>query len=220
MSTLLEQVAIPQNQPTPKRHLRAICIDCKKRCSQSAKRCFTCLLAKSRIPVSEAVIFIDNEPCRLIALTRGQSAIVDASDFETLSTTAWHAWRSSKGEGWYPSRSIRKGSDRSRILMHRVLLNPPKGLEVDHRNGNTLDNRRSNLRLATRSQQGVNTRIPRDNTSGVKGVSWDKSRKLWHSYIAVNHVRTTLGFFEKLEDAANARRIKESELFGEWSRGT
>ena len=219
MSTLLEQVAIPQGQHSAKKRIRSNCQTCLKPIpSRNAIRCRSCLLASTRTLVSTDIIWIGDEPCRLIALTKGQVAIVDACEFDGLSRTVWSAWQAKPNASWYPFRSFRIDRACKSTLMHIQIMQPPKGTEVDHRNGNTLDNRRSNLRIATRSQQSMNTRIPTDNTSGYKGVSWDKQRQLWHSYITVDRQRTTVGFFEELLDAAHAREAKEIELFGEWRR--
>ena len=73
---------------------------------------------------------------------------------------------------------------------------PPKGLVVDHINGNTLDNRRSNLRVCTQSQNLMNSKKPSNNKSGFKGISWHKSSKSWQVYITANKKRIIGGYFK------------------------
>lgn len=87
---------------------------------------------------------------------------------------------------------------------------------VDHINKNQYDNRVCNLRWATLSENGANSKIWSNNTSGVKGVSWDKSRDRWCATIQFNGIKTFLGNFKTLEEAVMIRKAKEKELFGEF----
>lgn len=95
---------------------------------------------------------------------------------------------------------------------------PPANMSVDHRDGNGLNNRWTNLRLATCSQNCGNARIPKNNTSGFKGVSYVKATCLYHAYITVNRRRTNLGFFNTPEEAAMAYKMASQKNFGEFSR--
>jgi hypothetical protein len=81
-------------------------------------------------------------------------------------------------------------------MMHRFLLTPPKGLQVDHVNGDRTDNRRSNLRICTGSQNKFNSNKHRDNTSGHKGVTWDKAREKWQAQIMIRGKQIYLGRFD------------------------
>lgn len=81
--------------------------------------------------------------------------------------------------------------------------------EIDHINGDTLDNRIDNLRKATHAQNGHNTGLRRNNTSGVKGVSWSAERNRWFASITVNGKIVALGRFDEFEDAVAARRAAE-----------
>lgn len=107
-----------------------------------------------------------------IPLTRGQIAIVDDEDYEWLSRWKWRAMYVKDMDTFYAVRSSWDGHTRRTILMHREILRLQKGdrREGDHRNHETLDNRRGNLRVATRTEQVYNTRMKRTNTSGFKGV--------------------------------------------------
>lgn len=179
--------------------------------------CKSCRMASRRPPVIEDTFVIEGELCRKIPLTREQYAIVDAAEYDTLMGINWYAWRSKQGASWYAAAGLRGGKV---IYMHSFLLPPPEGHQTDHKNGDTLDNRRSNLRPATYSQQHMNMGIPADNTSGCKGVSWSERDQRYVVYINANKRRTILGYFKKDEfsKAVELRRAKEQELFGEFSR--
>lgn len=88
--------------------------------------------------------------------------------------------------------------------------------EVDHINRVRHDNRWSNLREATRTQQLQNTTIRSDNSTGVKGVAWDKTRDKWQAYISIDGKRVPLGRFGSFEDAATARKNAEVKYFGDY----
>lgn len=103
---------------------------------------------------------------RELPLTRGLVTLVDEADFDWLSRWSWHA-HFSKG-GVYARRSVTAGGPR-KIQMHRAIMAPPDGSFVDHINRNTLDNRRSNLRIASLFQNAQNI-SRRKNVSGYRGV--------------------------------------------------
>lgn len=90
--------------------------------------------------------------------------------------------------------------------------------DVDHINGIPSDNRLTNLRLATRSENMANMRKPRSNTSGTKGVSWDKEREKWRADIRINGKGVNLGRFNTKEGASSAYRVAANEIFGEFAR--
>jgi len=143
-------------------------------------------------------------PFRRIPLTQGKFAIVDPDDYPAL---AKHKWRLCKTKGknvLYAERSIRLTNGKySRLLMHRRLITPPPGYCIDHINRNGLDNRRSNLRLATHAQNAWNTR-PRFGSSKFKGICFDKQKRKWRAAIGHNNKRTYLGYFSSERDAAKA----------------
>ncbi len=131
-----------------------------------------------------------------IPLTKGAYALVDDSDYYRLCTRKWCL--SNRGYAVHHSRSNGK---RKVIYMHRIIANPPPHLQVDHINRNRLDNRRSNLRFATRSQNQAN-RAPRqrNNNSGYKGVNL--SRGKWEARIRFDGQRIYLGKFDNPETSA------------------
>lgn len=113
------------------------------------------------------------------------------------------------------------GIDGRRYAAHRLAWLYMTGewpKEIDHANGDPLDNRWCNLREATRSQNNANVKLKRHNTSGYKGVSWDSERGLWKAQICVNNARKQLGRFENIEAAAAAYKTAAKEHFGEFAR--
>jgi hypothetical protein len=91
-------------------------------------------------------------------------------------------------------------------------------LEIDHANGVKNDNRISNLREATRSQNMANTNVPKNNTSGAKGVYFDKVNQKWMAYIMLNQRAKNLGRFDSFEEAVSVRRNAAGRIFGEFAR--
>ena len=143
-----------------------------------------------------------------IKLSRGKYTIVDDEDFEWLNRWKW----SYNSLGY-----ARMGQNYKTILMHRLIMNTPHGMETDHINGNGLDNRRSNLRICTRSQNKMNTCLSSKNTSGYKGVCWNKNSKKWRAEIEYKK-SICLGYFDNKIDAAKAYNQKAKELFGEFAK--
>ncbi len=102
--------------------------------------------------------------------------------------------------------------------MHRQIMHPPHGLEIDHKNNNGLDNRKCNLRFCTRSQNMANSRGHRRRRSSFKGVSFHKQFRKWRAIITQNKKNLHLGFFRSQVRAAKAYDDKAKELFGEFAR--
>jgi AP2-like factor, euAP2 lineage len=110
-----------------------------------------------------------------IKLTQDKVALVDDEDYEEVSAFNWHAFRG--GKTFYAQRYIKLPNGREAMqLMHRQILGLAHGdkLQVDHKDRNSLNNTRENLRVATAAQNGANNGKQRGNKSGFKGVSWDR----------------------------------------------
>jgi len=151
------------------------------------------------------------EGAKLIPLSQGKFAIVDPEDFDELSQYKWTAAKS-------PNTFYAVRSDHGRqIRMHRLITNAPKGLVVDHINHNGLDNRKSNLRLCTRSENARNQRPQTNRSSKYKGVCWHKNQKKWLARVYSNGVTYHLGSFKSQIAAAKAYDKKAKQLFGKFA---
>jgi hypothetical protein len=150
-----------------------------------------------------------------IPLTKGQVALVDDEDYEMLDRYKWQASYDPKLRSYY---AIRKTSvnPRKNIRMHRVILSVPFGLYVDHRNHNTLDNTRANLRVCTRSQNAANMVKILGGLSDYKGVKKEGQR--WVSTININGKHLHLGCFGTEEEAAFSYDEAAVHYFGEFAR--
>ena len=152
-----------------------------------------------------------------LRLRYGKVSIVDVDDFEYLNQWAgkWYFKGRYVGrEQWLPSEKRNKW-----VLMHRELNKTPEGMETDHINGNTLDNRKSNLRTVTRKQNMANVRST-PGVSGLRGVWWHKGTEKWRAAIRVDGRRKSLGLFKDKNDAAIAWRQAAKKYRGEFARLT
>jgi len=120
--------------------------------------------------------------------------------------------------GWYTYPNGKRRRRRLQPKLHRLLMDPPKGMMIDHINHNGLDNRRENLRICTRAENGRNRGKQKNNTSGYKGVYWAKSNKRWRAQIKKDNKLIHIGMFDILEEAARAYDAKAKELFGEYAQ--
>jgi hypothetical protein len=160
-------------------------------------------------------IRIDGE-IAYVPLTQGYTAVIDAADAPLVGQYNWCAEVQSRAV--YARRTDRSGVKQRSVLMHRVLMGAPNGLEVDHIDGNGLNNRRDNLRTATKAQNVRNQRTRSDNTSGLKGVSWDGRNSKWKAQIKFNGKRHHLGRHNTPEQAYAAYCAASSRLHGEFGR--
>jgi len=160
-----------------------------------------------------------DQSIRLIPLTQGQNAIVDAADFEWLNQWNWFAYWSIAGKTFYARRCNRAEGVK---LMHREILKITGNVQVDHRNHNTLDNRKLNLRPATKSQNAAN-KIGRTRLiSPYKGVTLIPrcSTRKWRAKIQWLGKMYHIGVFPTPEEAHEAYKIKAKELHGEFASFT
>lgn len=151
-----------------------------------------------------------------IALTQGLVTQVDDSDFDFLSQWKWRACRDKKTI--YAGRSIRAGGRNRTVHMHRYLLQTSTGEQVDHRDGNGLNNQRSNLRIATHGQQQRNRSLAKNNKAGFKGVQWHTQAKKWRARIWAEGKNQSLGLYDTPEDAHAAYMEAAKSICGEFAR--
>jgi hypothetical protein len=153
-----------------------------------------------------------------IPLTKGYSTIVDDADYDWLNSFKWYVGVSGGGTTRYAIRSLPAADTQTRRTtgsMHRLIL-PGVGT-VDHRDGDGLNNQRSNLRAATRSGNSQNRRKARNNTSGFVGVIWNRRDGIWHAQIRVRHQFIYLGRFADPVEAAMTRDAAALEMHGEFA---
>ena len=144
----------------------------------------------------------EHDEARMIPLTMGKVAIVDAADFDALSAYKWCAMQSGNGKFRAMRKGPRNGGSGAAILMHRLVMSAPEGVKVDHINHDPLDNRRSNLRLCTHAENLRNVTSYRESSSQYLGVSWHKARGKWTAQIEIDGRKKHLGYFT--EEAAAA----------------
>jgi hypothetical protein len=151
-----------------------------------------------------------------IPLNQGKFALVDEGDFEWLNQWKWHFHYG------YAERSVNLGRDitgkqhTKTIKMHQLIMCAPKGMEVDHKDGNKLDNRRSNLRICTHAENTQNRKV--NYNKKFKGVNWHKRMGMWQVSIRVNKNLKHLGYFNDEIIAAKKYNELARSSFGEYAR--
>ena len=151
-----------------------------------------------------------------ITLTKGYTAVIDAADAELVGRYAWCALVQSHGA--YAYRTDCSGDKPEAVYLHRLLMDAPADLYVDHIDGDRLNNRRDNLRLATHAENMRNMKRPRTNTSGFKGVYWSRQHSKWRARIMHNGKQHCLGLFDCPQEAHAAYCKAAEELHGEFAR--
>lgn len=152
-----------------------------------------------------------------VPLTRGYVAVIDAADAEIVGQHNWMAFVMTGRNMVYASTNIGGRKNHRTVLMHRLIAGEPKGLQVDHRDGDGLNNRRENLRAATHADNQRNSRTPVTNSSGFKGVSLCNGGPKWQARISVDNITRYLGVFETKEEAAEAYMKAAQRLHGEFA---
>lgn len=176
----------------------------------------------SRHPiVEEALPFkIEGIYCRLIPLTQGLWAIVDESDYRWLMQWAWCATYCPSTRGYYAIRAeVDSDGKHHTFKMHREILSLERDDQRngDHKNKCGLDNRRKNLRPASREENAQNASVRKDNTSGYKGLNWHKRGQTWQVRVQAGKIRKHIGYFKEFEKALAALIAATKALHGEFA---
>jgi len=172
---------------------------------------------KRKLP-GAMVVEVEGQLCLKVPATRGMFTLVDIEDAEMVLSRCWQA-RPGRNT-WYASSDFGTHPDWIKIFLHRKILQCLPGTQVDHINGDGLDNRKKNLRLSTQSQNLGNSRLSRASTSGFKGVYWNKGKGRWTAEIGRGeHSRHAhLGHFHNIYDAARAYNAAAIAKWGEFAR--
>ncbi len=128
---------------------------------------------------------------------------VSDEDYAWASQFKWSASLCANKGNYYAMRVVTTNKKRKSLKLHREISKCPSGMVVDHINGDTLDNRRENLRIVTH-QENMSNQTKRKGSSQYRGVTFKKDRQRWVAQIQVNGMRTYLGAFETEEEAAKA----------------
>ncbi|WP_368859199.1 HNH endonuclease [Cohnella sp. GbtcB17] len=150
---------------------------------------------------------------KYIQLTQGRVAIVDDEDFKWLSQFSWCYHQSG-----YAMRGARVNGRNQTYRMHRQIMDAQAGTEIDHINGNRLDNRKSNLRVTDRQQNSFNTRSRKGSLSNYKGVGWFARDGKWRARIMLDRKEIHLGLFDTEHEAAEAYNREAVRLFGQYAK--
>lgn len=147
----------------------------------------------------------------------GYSVLIDDDDYDIIKSHIWHARMCGTG-GPYVICQERNHYKRKEYKLHRLITNAQPGDQVDHINLNTLDNRKSNLRICTHAENQHNRKMYKTNKSGYKGVYWYKPTKKWKAQISIDGKRISLGYFKDIIDAHEAYKEAAIRLYGEYAR--
>lgn len=168
------------------------------------------------MPIVEAFKVTDHVE---VVLQNKHVLLIDEIDLDLLSSYHWFTFCPRKGYTYY----VRSDTKCNVLLLHRLILERMLGRtlsrneRVDHINRNGLDNRRSNLRLATHSQNMINRKLQANNSSGYRGVYWHTRDKKWISQIRVNNKSVYLGCFLEIQDAVSAYQDAAKKYFGDFA---
>lgn len=154
----------------------------------------------------------------VIELTQNQVTTIDDKDESLVSGYKWYADFDKKLGKYYAKTTIRVNGKRVSLRLHRLIKDAQVGEVVDHINGDTLDNRSSNLRKCTQSDNVKNRSINKNSGSGYKGVVWHSQAKKWQSRISFKKKYLSLGLFEDKKQAALAYNEAAKTYYGEFAK--
>jgi len=149
-----------------------------------------------------------------LKLTNGKYTLIDKKFYDKVKN---YKWRQDSLAG-HVVITIGKKGHRKLLRLHRLIINVKDGELVDHINGNVLDNRLKNLRLANKSKNAMNRGKQRNNTSGYKGVSFNKQMNMWQAQLVANKIKRLNSFFKTKKEAAIAYNNAAIKFHKEFAR--
>lgn len=171
------------------------------------------------VAIKNNIIIIDDYAVMNIhSDTHGDfEVLIDIEDIPIVEDYRWGILKVKSNRCDYTKYYI--SSNGNKYLLHRVLTNCPKGMVVDHIDGNSLNNRRNNIRVCTFSENRMNNLMYKNNQYGHIGVCWYPHRGLnkWMAHIAIDKKKIHLGYYDTYEEACRAREEAEIKYFGEFS---
>lgn len=151
-----------------------------------------------------------------IHLNRRKVCVIDAEDLPIVLGRKWSARKML--QNWYCAHNFKRPDGSwSTIYLHRAISKTPLGMGTDHKDGNGLNNTKKNLRHCNQSQNNCNSRKRKNTSSRYKGVTWDKSRKSWTAYIAINGKRISIGRFHNELLAGKAYNKAAKKYHGDFA---
>ena len=154
------------------------------------------------------VINADN--LTITALTmKGEEFFIDVEDLKIIQDITFHT----DNRNYLYGGSYKIGTKQ----LHRLIMGEPKGMEIDHKDGNPLNNKRNNLRVCTHSDNMKNLKIRSSNKTGIRGVCWCKRKRKWRAYITSNKKTIHIGYFALIGEAKKARKEKEILLYKDFA---
>lgn len=196
-----------------KRHWYKCLCDCGNECivehgNLKSNHVKSCGCLKNNIVKRKSnVYYVLNNITYVKFSDKNEYFIIDTEDIDMVNKYYWY-----KNDSGY----IISGNQKVRLA--RLIMSCPKDKIVDHINGNPLDNRKYNLRVATKRENAFNKSMRNDNTSGYIGVHYSSQRNKWIAQIQIDGKNKYLGIFESIEDAIKARQDAEIKYFGEFRR--
>lgn len=141
--------------------------------------------------------------------------LIDDEDWKRISLYCWHLAPQFRQPDKY---KVRGEIDGKKVFLHRFIMNFPKSCKIDHINGDTLDNRKCNLRICTQAENAYNRKINSNNKSGFKGVHFKRANQKWCAQIQFNRKSIHLGYFNDKLQAAKAYDTAAIKLFGVFAK--
>lgn len=161
-----------------------------------------------------ASLFMYKVPVKLPGINASTFTIIDNDDIELVTSSSWLLIKRSRDKFGYV-RTKRNGIV---VFLHRLIIEAKKGEIVDHINGNSLDNRKRNLRIVTNSQNLMNRGKQSNNTTGYCGVTLDKRDGIYNAQIKKRGIRFHLGRFRTAKEAALAYNKAAVKLHGQFAK--